>query len=402
MRTAGRTASSRAVIAVTLRPVEVDVNAFCIAEFFAWFDLVGDALWCQESWHAIRCRVRALQEKIIAAYRSCPLVFPLLANILPQQTANAHHQLDDPAVALEGIVPQSLAGTRGDAALARMFPEHSRSRIQRWARAGYVTVDGRQGDLDKLVWGGERVLISPQPSSAASAFKAEEIGLKVVYEDDAILVIDKLAGMVVHPGSGNWQGTILNALLHHTPGAAALPRGGIVHRLDKDTSGLLVVAKTDIAQTSLVRQLQARTVKRIYVALVHGHIARDGEVDAPIGRDPHHRTRMAVVASGKAARTRYQVIKRFSEEGAFTAVECSLDTGRTHQIRVHLRSIGHALVGDPTYGAKRVDLPECLRGLRRQALHAARLGLIHPSSGQQCEWEAPLPADFAAAMVRLK
>ncbi len=326
----------------------------------------------------------------------------LLSPILSPQHPKARPKLDDPSVPLEGIVPPTLAGIRGDAALARMFPEHSRSRIQQWARAGHVTVNGRAVALDKPVWGGEQVRIAPQPSAEASAFKAEAIGLKVVHEDDAILVIDKPAGLVVHPGSGNWQGTMLNALLHHAPGAAVLPRAGIVHRLDKDTSGLLVVAKTDIAQTSLVRQLQSRTVKRIYFALVHGHVAADGEVDAPIGRDPHARTRMAIVATGKPARTRYRVIKRFSEEGAFTAVECSLDTGRTHQIRVHLRSIGHALVGDPTYGAKRVDLPLCLRELRRQALHAARLGLIHPTTQQACEWEAPLPADLAKSIARLK
>jgi 23S rRNA pseudouridine1911/1915/1917 synthase len=329
-------------------------------------------------------------------------VSPLLSNILPHQHPNTRDKLDDSTVPLEGIVPDALAGTRGDAALARMFPQYSRSRIQQWARAGHVAVDGRQVDLDKPVWGGERVRITPQLLAEVAAFKPEEIRLKVVYEDDAMLVIDKPAGMVVHPGSGNWQGTMLNALLHHAPGVQALPRAGIVHRLDKDTSGLLVVAKTLIAQTSLVRQLQARTVKRNYFALVHGHVAADGEVDAPIGRDPHARTRMAVVATGKPARTRYRVVKRFSEAGAFTAIECSLDTGRTHQIRVHLRSIGHALVGDPTYGAKRSELPECLRGLRRQALHAARLGLIHPTTQQSCEWESPLPEDLAQSMARLK
>ena len=299
-------------------------------------------------------------------------------------------------------MPVALGGTRGDSALARMFPEHSRSRIQQWARAGHVTVDGRQVEIDKPVWGGERVRITPQASSAASAFKAEAIGLAVVYEDDSILVIDKPAGLVVHPASGNWQGTLLNALLHHAAALHGLPRAGIVHRLDKETSGLLVVAKTEVAQTSLVRQLQARTVKRAYFALVHGHVVADGEVDAPIGRDPHARTRMAIVASGKPARTRYRVVRRFSEAGAFTSLECALDTGRTHQIRVHLRSIGHAIVGDPTYGAKRSELPEALRGLRRQALHAARLGLIHPVTGEPCEWAAPLPPDLAGPMAALR
>ncbi len=303
---------------------------------------------------------------------------------------------------LEGTVPLALASMRGDLVLARMFPEHSRRRIQQWARAGHVTVDGRQVELDKPLWGGERVRIATQASSEESAFKPEAIGLAIVHEDAAIMVIDKPAGLVVHPASGNWQGTLLNALLHHAPGQHGLPRAGIVHRLDKDTSGLMVVAKTEIAQTSLVRQLQARTVKRVYFGLVHGHVAADGEVDAPIGRDPHARTRMAIVPAGKAARTRYRVIRRFSDAGAFTAVECSLDTGRTHQIRVHLRSIGHALVGDPTYGAKRSEFPEALQGLCRQALHATRLGLIHPTSSEPCDWVSPLPPDLAGPLAKLR
>ncbi len=327
----------------------------------------------------------------------------------PSLLNNPHHEPDDihrdageSSPVLEGVVPDSLAGKRVDVALARLFPDHSRSRIQHWARAGHVTLDGRVCDLDKPVLGGERVRMVPQASSEASAFKPEAIALDVVYEDDAILVINKPAGLVVHPASGNWEGTLLNALLHHAPSLHALPRAGIVHRLDKDTSGLLVVAKTAVAQTSLVRQLQARTVSRVYLALVHGHVRADGEVDAPIGRDPHARTRMAVVSSGKPARTRYRVIKRFDESGAFTLVECSLDTGRTHQIRVHLRSIGHALVGDPTYGAKRGELPEALRGLRRQALHAARLGLLHPTTRQPLEWNAPLPTDLSGPLARLR
>src|SRR5204862_2734583 len=208
-------------------------------------------------------------------------------------------------------------------------------------------------------------------------------------EDDAVLVIANPAGLVVHPGRGNWSGTLLNALLAHAPQLETLPRAGIVHRLDKETSGLLVVAKTLTAQTALVRQLAARTVKRQYLALAAGDVARGGTVDAPIGRHPTRRTTMAIVATGKPARTHYEVIERF---GVATLLSCRLETGRTHQIRVHLASLGHPLVGDPAYG-KRGPI-----ALARQALHAARLGLVHPVTGRACEWNAPLPADFSGLL----
>ena len=220
-----------------------------------------------------------------------------------------------------------------------------------------------------------------------------------MHEDKALLVLDKPAGLVVHPGSGNWQGTLLNGLLHHHPALAAIPRAGIVHRLDKDTSGLLVVAKTLQAQTDLVRQLQARTVKRQYLALVHGAVARDGEVDAPIGRHQTQRTRMAVTEHGRQARTRYRVLERYA--GA-TLLECSLDTGRTHQIRVHLQSIGHPLVGDPVYRAGRGVAPGPLTSFKRQALHAYRLGLVHPASGAAMQWESPVPEDMRALLLAIK
>jgi len=223
------------------------------------------------------------------------------------------------------------------------------------------------------------------------------IGIAVVHEDDALLVIDKPAGLVVHPGSGNWRGTLLNAILHHAPQTAALPRAGIVHRLDKDTSGLLVVAKTLEAQTELVRQLQARSVRREYVALVHGVLARSGSVDAPIGRHPVQRTRMAVAARGKTARTHYAVLRRFA---AATLVRCRLETGRTHQIRVHMHSIGHPLVGDPVYG-KRGGVPPALAAFPRQALHAARLALVHPATRADAAWQSPLPPDLRALLDSL-
>jgi len=217
----------------------------------------------------------------------------------------------------------------------------------------------------------------------------------VAYEDEQILVIDKPAGLVVHPGSGNWRGTLLNALLHRLPALAGLPRAGIVHRLDKDTSGLLVVAKTLEAQTDLVRQLQARTVRREYLALVRGTVERDGLVDAPIGRHPVQRTRMAVVARGRPARTHYRVRERLA--GA-TLVECALESGRTHQIRVHMAHIGHPILGDPVYARHAAGGV----AFGRQALHAWRLGLRHPASGAALHWESALPQDMAGLLDRLR
>jgi 23S rRNA pseudouridine1911/1915/1917 synthase len=295
-------------------------------------------------------------------------------------------------------VPAECAGLRLDAALARLLPQYSRSRLQAWMKEERVKVDGAAGDAKRKVWGGERVELVTTADPASSPHAPEAIALSVVHEDEEILVIDKPAGLVVHPGSGNWSGTLMNALLHHAPSLAALPRAGIVHRLDKDTSGLLVVAKTPAAQTDLVRQLQARTVKRHYLALAHGAVAGEGTVDAPIGRHPVQRTRMAVVARGREARTHYAVRERFA--GA-TLLECRLETGRTHQIRVHLASIGHPLVGDPVYGRRRYGDTR-LDGFRRQALHAWRLALIHPGSGAQMDWQAPLPTDFAALLEALR
>jgi len=210
-------------------------------------------------------------------------------------------------------------------------------------------------------------------------------------------VVDKPPGLVVHPGSGNRDGTLLNALLHHAPALAALPRAGIVHRLDKDTSGLLVVAKTAIAQTDLVRQLQARTVKREYVAMVHGDLARATIIDAPIGRHPQARTTMAVVARGKPARTHVAPLERFT---VATFVQCALETGRTHQIRVHLAAVEHPLVGDPVYGRRRTSAS--VPHFHRQALHAIRLAFIHPTTGMQRQWEAPLPNDMTELLTALR
>ena len=290
------------------------------------------------------------------------------------------------------LIPLELAGQRLDRALARMLPEESRSRLARLIEEGHVRVEGREAEASLKVRSGESVEVALAPRPADTAFRPEAIALAVLHEDDELLVIDKPAGLVVHPGSGNWSGTMLNALLHHAPHTGDLPRAGIVHRLDKDTSGLLVVAKTEAAQTALVRQLQARTVKRTYLALVRGKLSAGGTVDAPIGRHPVQRTRMAVVLGGTPAITHYRVRRRFA---AHTLLECDLETGRTHQIRVHLASIGHPLEGDPVYAGK-------VRGtFRRQALHAWKLAFVHPKSGEPVSFESPMPADLEALLEAL-
>ena len=289
-------------------------------------------------------------------------------------------------------LPATAAGQRFDQALAQALPEYSRARLRAWIDAGRVTLDGSVADPTRRIRGGEEVVVEPIADPRATPHAAESIALSILYEDDALIVLDKPAGLVVHPGSGNWAGTMLNALLHHAPQLAAIPRAGIVHRLDKDTSGLLVVATTLQAQTDLVRQLQARTVRREYLALAVGDIARGATIDAPIGRHPARRTTMAVVATGKPARTHFDIVERF---GSATLLSCRLETGRTHQIRVHLASRGHPLVGDPAYGRKGPV------AFGRQALHAFRLGLVHPGTRADMAWEAPPPADFAALLAAL-
>lgn len=300
-----------------------------------------------------------------------------------------------PARRFDLVIPKDCAGLRLDQALARLLPALSRSRLQTWMREERVTVEGAAAAPKTRVWGGESVRIEAAPDAAETAFRPEAIGLDIVYEDDTLLAINKPPGLVVHPGSGNWQGTLLNALLHHVPGLAHVPRAGIVHRLDKDTSGLLVVAKTLEAQVNLVRQLQARTMGREYLALVLGTVLRAGSVEAPIGRHPVQRTRMAVVRGGRAAVTHYAVAERLP---GCTLLRCRLETGRTHQIRVHMNSIGHPLVGDPVYGARPGRAPaevrEAVAGFHRQALHAARLALVHPATGKALAWEAGLPEDL--------
>jgi 23S rRNA pseudouridine1911/1915/1917 synthase len=294
-------------------------------------------------------------------------------------------------------LPQELAGLRLDQALAKVLPQYSRSRLQGWIDAGAVQVDGRKMRGRDRVLGGERVLIEAR-IEADGQVAAEALPLDIVFKDRALFVINKPAGMVVHPGAGNAGNTLQNALLALDPKLAVVPRAGIVHRLDKDTGGLLVVARTPEAHTALVAALAEREVERHYIALCTGVMTGGGTVDEPIGRHRTLRTRMAVRSDGRPAVTHYRVLKRFRSH---TMVRAELETGRTHQIRVHLAHIGYPLVGDPVYGGRRRvpagATPELLAALgqfKRQALHAARLKLEHPVTGREMEWEAPLPADM--------
>lgn len=304
-------------------------------------------------------------------------------------------------------IPQNLGGLRLDQALQQLLPEYSRSRLQTWIKDGLITVSDQNTSAKLKVWGGEKIHIIPQAAPEENAFKAQDIAIDIVHEDDYILVINKPAGLVVHPAAGNWEGTLLNALLHHVPQLQAVPRAGIVHRLDKDTSGLLVVAKSLTAQTNLVRQLQARTVKREYRAIVWGQIWRNGTVNEPVGRHLRSRTRMAVVKNGRAAVTHYEVLERFA---VHTYLRCMLETGRTHQIRVHMQHLKAPLVGDPVYGMRGILplramtplLRETVQGFGRQALHAVRLGLNHPASGEAIEWQAELPADMKQLLEAMR
>lgn len=294
-------------------------------------------------------------------------------------------------------------GLRLDQALQKLLPEYSRSRLQSWIKDGHVKLNGVIVAPKHVVWQGDQVEVATQLAAEEIAFRPEDIALNIVYEDEALLVINKPPGLVVHPGSGNWQGTMLNALLHHAPHLAGIPRAGIVHRLDKDTSGLLVVAKTLTAQTDLVRQLQARSVKREYMAVVQGFPDEDGSVDAPIGRHPTQRVKMAVVSNGKPAVTHFAVLEHFARH---SLIRCQLETGRTHQIRVHMQHLGFPLLGDPVYGGRGVvvsaALKDAIQAFGRQALHAARLGLIHPVSGEEVEWRVDFPEDMAVLLEALR
>ncbi|TNE95107.1 23S rRNA pseudouridine(1911/1915/1917) synthase RluD [Porticoccus sp.] len=309
-------------------------------------------------------------------------------------------------IVLNATVPEHMAGARLDQVAAELFSSYSRSRLQKWIKDGELLVDGKSCRPRDKLFGGEQLsvkaLLEPE-----GEWLAEAIELDVCYEDEDILVINKPPGLVVHPAAGNYQGTLLNGVLHYLPANENIPRAGIVHRLDKETSGLMVVAKTLVAHQSLVKQLQAKTVSREYLAIVQGVMTGGGTVDKPIGRHPQARTKMAVLDfGGKEAVSHYRVIERFP---AHTLIRVKLETGRTHQIRVHMASIGYPLVGDSTYGG-RLKLPkgstqelhDALRAFRRQALHATQLALSHPVSGEHMEWQALPPADFNRLFAVLK
>lgn len=301
-------------------------------------------------------------------------------------------------------VPEELAGLRLDRALAALLPDFSRTRLQQWLREDRVQCDRGPLRARDPVRGGDWIEVRGS-LPRDERWEAQEMPLDVLYEDADLLVVDKPAGLVVHPAAGNPDRTLVNALLHRDPDLARLPRSGIVHRIDKDTSGLLVVARTLRAHRSLVEQLREHSVMREYEAVAMGVMTGGGTVDAPIGRDPRHRTRMAVVPGGRPAVTHYRVVARFR---AHTHVRVRLETGRTHQVRVHLASLYHPLVGDPVYGGRlRIpagcspELAGALRAFRRQALHAARLELTHPATGNPMSWESPLPADLRALLRSL-
>ena len=286
-----------------------------------------------------------------------------------------------------------------------MFPEFSRARLQSWIRSGQLLLDGNTARPRDTVHAGCELILTAELQSEVS-WVAQSLPLDILYEDEELLVINKPAGLVVHPGAGNQHGTLVNALLSHRPALESVPRGGIVHRLDKETSGLLVVAGTLNAHRSLVAQLQKKDVQREYFAIVRGVPSGGGRIEAAIGRHPRQRTRMAVVPnSGKPAVTHYRIAQRFAQ---YTALNVQLETGRTHQIRVHMAHRGYPLLGDPVYGG-RFQLPrgcsdrltDTLRGFRRQALHARRLSFVHPGSGDLCDFESPLAEDLQALLTVL-
>jgi len=295
---------------------------------------------------------------------------------------------------LEFTVPLNLMGIRIDKGIAIILPKYSRGQIQKWLKNGSITIDD-QPVLPKLkIWGGEKISIIVQDNVNKDKFQAEEMPLDIVYEDDEIMVVNKPPGLVMHPGNGNWTGTLLNGLLHYNNNLATLPRAGIVHRLDKETSGLLVVAKTPTARSSLIDQLQTRMMTREYTAVAVGIIKKNGRIKEPIGRHPIHRTKMCVSKKGKDAITHYNPIESGLD---WTLLNCKLETGRTHQIRVHLTHMGHPLIGDNLYKSGGIRY-----NFHRQALHASRLICNHPALKIKMCWETSIPTDMKELLTRLR
>lgn len=296
-------------------------------------------------------------------------------------------------------IPMEHHGKRLDVVLALLFPDYSRSQLSNWLKEGSIKLNEQLARPKDKVLGGERVEVNVQFTPQIEQSKPENIPLNIVYEDDELIVLNKPANLVVHPGAGNREHTLLNALLHHTPQLEQLPRAGIVHRLDKDTTGLLVIAKTLKTQTKLVRQMQEKDIQREYITLVQGHLISGGEIDTFYGRHPRNRLKMAVLKQGREALTLYSIRKQYYD---FTLLDVQLMTGRTHQIRVHMSHINHPVVGDPLYGGRMrfpkdasEDFRTKLIDFKRQALHAARLSFSHPVSEEYLTFEAPLPQDFA-------
>ncbi|MEQ1530225.1 MAG: 23S rRNA pseudouridine(1911/1915/1917) synthase RluD [Methylococcales bacterium] len=305
---------------------------------------------------------------------------------------------------LAAEVPFEMAGMRLDQVLAELFSDYSRSKLQIWLKSGRVLVDGKLLKAKDKLDGGEEILLDAEAEVVVIS-EPEQIPLEIIFEDESLLIVNKPAGLVVHPAVGNWHGTLLNALLNHDANLETLPRAGIVHRIDKETSGLLMIAKTLQAHNSLTQQLQDREIHREYLAISRGRMTAGGTVDEPIARHPTDRKRYAVKESGKHAITHYRVIKRFTNH---TFIQVKLETGRTHQIRVHMAHIRYPLLGDPVYGGRFQMPPNCsealekeLRSFKRQALHAAKLGLIHPVTEAYCEWEQPLPEDMNRLLAAL-
>lgn len=305
----------------------------------------------------------------------------------------------------EASISWELHGSRFDQAAATLFPEFSRSRLQSWIGQGTLTLDGKSARAKDKVSQGQRLVLAAAVEAAVN-WSGDSRPLDIVYEDEHVLVVNKAAGVVVHPAAGHADGTLVNSLIGYAPELEQLPRGGIVHRLDKDTTGIMFVARSHLAHQSLIKQLAARSVQRIYAAVCRGALSGGGSVDAPIGRHPSVRTRMAVTAGGKAAITHYRIAERFTHH---TALSVKLETGRTHQIRVHLASRNNPLIGDPVYGgrprppaAADPELQSILRTFPRQALHAQTLAFEHPATGQHCEFETPLPDDFLQLLEVLR
>lgn len=300
-------------------------------------------------------------------------------------------------------IPADYYGMRLDAVLAEIITDLSRNKLTNWLKDGYILIDKKITKPKEKIKGGEEVVITIPFDEEAQAYTPENIPLNIIYADEEVIVINKPAGLTVHPGAGNWNGTLLNAILYHFPETAHIPRAGIVHRLDKDTSGLMVVARTLGAQLSLVEQLQSRTVSRIYRAFVEGNTYKEGIVNKNIGRDPHNRIKMTSLQhGGKPAVTHYRLLKQFDK---IAYIECKLETGRTHQIRVHMRDIAHPLIGDPVYGTKKnnyvPEVVDAIENLNRQALHAIKLSFVHPKTGEVLNFKSKMADDMKNLLAAL-